>query len=1113
MSGAPEPASSSRPVLILRRFEAVAFDLDGVVTDTARVHAAAWTSTFDSFLKERARRDGARFEPFTPEDYRAYIDGRSRLEAIRFFLAHRGITLPGGQATDGPEADTIHGLGVRKNQLFLEQIRTTGVDVYPSTVALIRRLRSLGLKTAIVSASRNCEEILKVARLEGLFDAAVTGLDLERLSLKGKPAPDTFLEAARRLGIAPACVVVVEDAIAGVTAARAGGFGFIIGIDRNGNADALKAVCADIVVSDLAQLELQIEDELTGRTAWGAPKPDVHCLDPFIAQAGVQTRAPTAPSVDPWLFTYESFDPAVEGRREMLFALGNGYFVTRGAAAEAQADEVHYPGTYLAGGYNRHTSLIDGRSVEHEDLVNLPNWLPFSFRIDDGDWFDLRKVEILAYRQELDLRRGLYRRTVRIRDVEGRETRLTERRFVHMQHKNLAGQQLTITAENWSGGLTVRAMLDGEIENAGVPRYAQFNGNHFRVHKATVIGPETVFLEGATTQSQLRVTQTARLRAWVRGSEKELKRRSVIEPARVGQEFEAELTPGAAVEMEKVVALYTSLDRAIADCASAACEAIARAGSFDDLLQSHVLAWEHLWRRCDMDLLELAADPQHNTHIAVRLHIFHLLQTASPHTIELDAGVPARGWHGEGYRGHIFWDELFIFPFLNLRLPVLTRAFLLYRYRRLPEARWAAREAGYRGAMFPWQSGSNGREETDVMYFNPLSGEWIQDNTHLQRHVGAAVAYNVWQYYQATGDTEFLYSYGAELMFEIARFWASIAEWNQARGRYDIRGVMGPDEFHDRYPDRDAPGLDNNAYTNVMAAWCIARALDLFELLPEERCRELCEHLRLERDELVHWDDVSQKLYLPFRSDGILSQFEGYDALEEFDWEACRRKYPSIRRLDLILNAEGLSPNRYKLSKQADVLMLFYLFSAEELAEIFARLGYAFDPESIPKTIDYYLRRTSHGSTLSGIIHTWVLARSCRRRSWSLFSEALESDFDDIQGGTTRGGIHLGAMAGTVDILQRCYTGLELRGNELRFDPALPDELKRLSFRLRHRKHSLRIDLTPAELTVKSDSSGVEAITIVVDHQRVPVQPGEQVTVSLPQVPSPPPRDQAVALP
>ena len=198
-------------------------------------------------------------------------------------------------------------------------------------------------------------------------------------------------------------------------------------------------------------------------------------------------------------------------------------------------------------------------------MVNLPNWLPLSFRIDDGDWFDLREVEILAYRQELDLRRGLYLRTVRFRDVEGRDTRLTERRFIHMQHKNLAGQQLTITAENWSGGLTVRAMLDGEIVNAGVPRYAQYDGKHFRVQKAIVTGPETVLLEGETTQSQLRVTQAARLRAWVRGAEKELKRRSVTEPARVGQEFETELTPGATVEVEKIVALYTSLDRAIAD--------------------------------------------------------------------------------------------------------------------------------------------------------------------------------------------------------------------------------------------------------------------------------------------------------------------------------------------------------------------------------------------------------------------------------------------------------------------------------------------------------------------------------------------------------------------
>jgi trehalose/maltose hydrolase-like predicted phosphorylase len=483
--------------------------------------------------------------------------------------------------------------------------------------------------------------------------------------------------------------------------------------------------------------------------------------------------------------------------------------------------------------------------------------------------------------------------------------------------------------------------------------------------------------------------------------------------------------------------------------------------------------------------------------LAVRLHLFHLLQTASSHSMELDAGIPARGWHGEGYRGHIFWDELFIFPLLNLHLPILARALLLYRYRRLDEARWAARQAGLRGAMYPWQSGSDGREETDVMYYNPRSGNWIKDDTHLQRHVGAAVAYNVWQYYQATGDAEFLYSFGAELMFEIARFWASIAQWNEARGRYDIRGVMGPDEFHDGYPDRDAPGLDNNTYTNVMAAWCMTRALDLFELLPKERCQELCQNLRIEQEELAHWEHVSCKLYLPFHDDGILSQFEGYEALQEFDWKAYRRKYPNIMRLDLILEAEKDTPNRYKLSKQADVLMLFYLFSAEELAELFGRLGYIFDPGTIPRTIDYYLRRSSHGSTLSALAHAWVLARSCRQRSWSLFTEALQSDISDVQGGTTREGIHLGAMAGTIDLLQRCFTGLELRGEELHFHPALPDELRRLAFRLRYRQHSLSVDITQDALTLASDPSGAEAISIAVGDRHIALHPGDRTSVPL----------------
>jgi beta-phosphoglucomutase family hydrolase len=1085
-------------VLAPLKFDAVAFDLDGVVTDTARIHSKAWAHAFNDLLTPRAESEGHAFAAFTQEDYLKYVDGRPRHEAIRIFLAARGITLEEGAASDGPDADSVHGLAARKNRFFLECVRNQGVEVYPTTVALIRRLRALGLKIAIVSASRNCHEILRAARLGRLFDTSVDGQDAEVLALSGKPAPDTFLEAARRLGTSPERTVVVEDAIAGVAAARAGGFGLVVGVDRAGRKADLTAEGADLVVSDLGELELEVDDPPTGPSRSGKAKSDIRRLDPFLARSGVETPAPeAAAAIDPWLFVRDGFDAAVEGRRETLFAVGNGYFVTRGAAAEAGADDVHYPGTYLAGGYNRLTTQIDGRTVEHEDLVNLPNWLFLTFRIDHGEWFDLRHVELLDYRQELDLRHGLYIRSVRFRDMQGRETGLLERRFAHMGDKHLAGQHVVISSHNWSGRLTVRAMLDGKVANRGVPRYRQFGGEHLRVLQATADSPHAMFLQVETKQSRLGIAQAARLDVTVRPTETAPHTHAIADTARAGHDFGIEMVPGGKVDVEKIVAIYTSRDRAIADAESAARDAIKRVGGFEELLRTHALAWDHLWRRCDLHLLETAADGPHDTHLAVRLHVFHLLQTAAPNTIELDAGIPARGWHGEGYRGHIFWDELFIFPFLNLRLPVLARALLLYRYRRLPAARWAARAAGLRGAMFPWQSGSDGREETDVMYFNPLSGNWIEDETHLQRHVGAAVAYGVWQYHQSTGDMEFLYIYGAEMLFEVARFWASIAHWNEGRARYDIRSVMGPDEFHDRYPDSDAPGVDNNAYTNVMAAWCICRALDLFELLPGERCRELCEMLHLDREEIAYWEDVSHKLYLPFGEDGILSQFEGYHALREFDWAAYKRKYGNIMRLDLILEAEGDSPNRYKLSKQADVLMLFYLFSAEELGEIFAHLGYPFDPESIPRTINYYLQRTSHGSTLSGIVHAWVLARSRRQLSWPLFTEALRSDIDDIQGGTTREGIHLGAMAGTIDLLQRGFTGLELRGSELHFHPALPDELRRLSFGLRYRKHSLTIDITHAELTLTSDPSGAEAISIVVDGRSVSLRPGDHKSFRL----------------
>jgi alpha,alpha-trehalase len=370
--------------------------------------------------------------------------------------------------------------------------------------------------------------------------------------------------------------------------------------------------------------------------------------------------------------------------------------------------------------------------------------------------------------------------------------------------------------------------------------------------------------------------------------------------------------------------------------------------------------------------------------------------------------------------------------------------------------------------MYPWQSSSDGREETQTLHLNPKSGRWLPDNSHRQRHINIAIAYNVWHYYQVTGDVSFMSFYGAEMLIEIARFWASISQYNHSFDRYEIRRVMGPDEFHDAYPDADEPGIDNNAYTNIMAVWVLCRALEAIELLPADRREALQDNLGLRQEELERWEEISHKMRVIFHDDGIISQFEGYDRLKEFDWEAYRKKYGDIQRLDRILESEGDTPNRYKLSKQADVLMLFYLLSADELREIFHRLNYPFEYDTIPRNINYYLKHTSHGSTLSRVVHAWVLARSKRELSWHLFKEALESDVSDIQGGTTAEGIHLGAMAGTLDLVQRCYAGIETRQDRLRLNPYLPGDLKEVRFDILYRQHWINVIITHSRLTLKA---------------------------------------------
>jgi alpha,alpha-trehalase len=1288
-----------------RLHDAVVFDLDGVITDTASIHAAAWRAMFNEFLDRRPASDRENLAPFTADDYRQFVDGKPRHDGVVDFLASRGISLPAGEPSDSTQ-DTVYGLGNRKQQLFLELL-DGGVPVFESTVVLVHKLAEAGVATAVYSSSRNCERVLNAAGLGDLFAVRVDGVVADALGLPGKPDPAVLLEATKRLGAAPERSVVIEDADAGVAAGNKGGFALVIGVDRTGHADELLRCGADVVVPDLADVAVRTGDKrmsqlpnaldsygqligviagrqpfvcldfdgtlseivsdpgaatlvdgaakalenlaalcpvaiLSGRDLadirervglpgiWYAgshgfeligPDGSHHQNDaaatavPVLEAAAAELRDETKqipgvlvehkrfavavhyrnvapervgeivatvhrhanrhelrvtngrkvielrPDIDwnkgtalawirerihqtgrvlpiyvgddltdedafdairfngigvvvrhdedggrptaaqftlnnptevreflrrggnwlayeqqtsneAWTFTFEGYDPHDEKLREALCTVGNGYFATRGAAPESKAGQVHYPGTYVAGVYNRLDDVMGGKKIAHESLVNLPNWLPLTFRINGGDWFDVDAVTLLSYRQTLNLRGAVLTRELRFRDDAGRTTLVRQHRFVTMNQVHVAALETTIVAEDWSGTIEIRSTLDANVCNGGVERYRELASNHLEAVKKSELTENSVLLTVRTRQSQISVAMAARTTVWREETPVVAKSRFIDEEFEVGHEIFTELAAGQSLTVEKVVTVVTGNDVATSEPAKGAERRLSRQGRCAEIRDAHELAWAHIWERLSIEFED------HGDELRIlRLHLLHLLQTVSYNSEDLDIGVPARGLHGEAYRGHVFWDELFIFPVLNLRFPMITRALLRYRHRRLLEARRAAKLAGYSGAMFPWQSGSDGREESPELHLNPRSGRWNPDPSHRAHHIGIAVAYNVWQFYQATGDLAYLIDYGTEMLVEVARFWVSRTTYDEQRDRYGINGVIGPDEFHSGYPGRPYDGVDNNAYTNVMAVWVILRAIEALELMPLPNRLDLREKLGMTAEELARWDHISRRMFVPFH-DGVISQFEGYGELADLDWESYRKRYGNIQRLDRILEAEDDDVNGYKASKQADALMLLYLLSSDELRELLDRLDYHFEPDQIPKMVDYYIARTSHGSTLSGVVHTWVLARANRDRAMEFFQQVLKSDVNDIQGGTTSEGIHLAAMAGSVDLVQRCFTGLEIRGNRLVLSPNWPESLGALGFPIHYRGHHMHVRVSGKGAEVSVDPRDVRPVVI-----------------------------------
>ncbi|UCG34913.1 MAG: glycoside hydrolase family 65 protein [Candidatus Omnitrophota bacterium] len=783
-------------------------------------------------------------------------------------------------------------------------------------------------------------------------------------------------------------------------------------------------------------------------------------------------------AASPWKILYEKFDPHEEGLREALCTLGNGYFGTRGAAYESVASKIHYPGTYIASLYNRLATTIAGKTIINEDFVNCPNWLFLTFKIGDGEWVILSPTRILSYRQELDMHKGVLTRKIRLKNKKGQRTLIESSRIVSMADPHCAAFEYIITPENYSEWITVRTMLDGTVLNTGVERYRQLNSKHWKPSSLGGLGRNGVHLSMKTTQSKIETSLAARVRLFVADREKRFETRHLMKgKERIGQEFRFFARQGHSYSIEKTVSIYTSKDKNVKNPTTAAIEHVKRPQRFKALLKSHQQAWESLWEKHDIKI------EGHNfSQRTLRLHIFHLLQTASIHNVGIDAGIPARGLHGEAYRGHIFWDEMFAMPLYCLHAPQISKALLLYRYRRLPKAREYANKKGYCGAMFPWQSGSSGREETQVIHLNPLSGKWGPDHSSLQRHVSFAIVYNVWRFWKRTNDFNFLIRYGAEIILSIAQFCSSLTKYDPKDGRFHTKGVMGPDEFHEKLPNSSKPGLKDNTYINLMVAWTLLKAKEIIDIIPHARKERILNRLRISHKELGRWEEITRKMRVIINDKGIMSQFEGYFNLKELDWEGYLEEYGNIERMDRILKAEGKYPDEYKVSKQADALMVFYLLELQEIKELFHRLGYHFDKKMLRKNYEYHIKRTSHGSTLSKVVHCYIAHLLNRpQEAWKWLFEVLKSDLYDTQGGTTPEGIHVGVMGGSVDIVIRGVAGISFLDDRLKIDPMLPKRWKRIKFKFLYKGRWISMSLTKNQVSIHIEGTKGQAFGLPIE--------------------------------
>jgi len=740
----------------------------------------------------------------------------------------------------------------------------------------------------------------------------------------------------------------------------------------------------------------------------GGPDAVLTATDPAqLDELVAPTAFPAMADDRAWTLEVAGFDPGREGDVEAWLTVGNGRTGTRGSLEEA--GEGSASGVLVAGVFGRIPGDQDG-----PELAPGPTWTHLEPRVD-GEAVELQSGETVEHRRVLDLRQATVFREWRQRLATGQEWSFRSARFASLADRQvLAMQAEARVRQGPSGPLTASISLVGDVP---VPAAGGVVGSV----EVTDLGDQTLLSlhAGGGMSTSFAIAD--------------------------------ERSGGGGGESHNGVERFVAVERAGGPAAHQAVTAAlsrARSAGVVALHAHHRRAWRDRWRHADVSV-EGDSDAQE----ALRFALYHLISAADP---ESDAAsVGARAMTGPGYRGHVFWDtEVFVVPFFIWTHPPTARALLAYRYRALPQARAKAARFGYQGALYPWEAADTGEEVTPAFIDLP-DGTTLSILTGKQEHhISADVAWATWQYWQVTGDDEFLVTMGAELLVETARFWASRTRRDDD-GRHHIDEVIGPDEYHE--------GVDDNAYTNVLARWALRTAAEACALVPTIEAgawAALTARLDLRPAEIEQWEAVAAGLADGFDPDSRLyEQFAGFFSLD------------NIRAVDLaprpftgemIVGVDRL--RHTQVVKQADVIMLAHVLPGQVPADV-ASANY-----------DYYEPRTCHGSSLSPAIHAAVAARlGALDQAMTYFRAAASLDLRDQMGNAAKG-VHIATMGGLWQAAVFGFGGVQADREGVRIDPHLPPTWEKLAFPLHWRGTLIDVEMTATTLRLHLDGAATVAV-------------------------------------